>query len=427
MRAVSLIVPAQLAKFAIGLAVQIVIARLLLPEGRGVYAISVATSTIILVLTHFGNEFGIRYLLISKRITSSQAFHYLVLTAVMSMIVSFGLIAAASLLEIWGSDSVTWQRISLACLFSISQLVTTQINVFLTLRGQYQEASILAVAEETLKLIATSIFLFSVPTVEIALFAAILANMFIASFSIVRYRFLPRDYEAIQIRDIRFIYKYGFESFWLNMSGLMTAHMGTLILSGLMSNSQIGLYNLAFGLVSRLQVLPDAMNRVLVPASMASLDQERRFNMIQISMTGLLAFSLIIAPLLGLLHEPIVILLFGREYAEAGTVAFILFLGFMFKLICKPLEAHFNEIVGVPKVIAAIQIFSIAAMALLTYIGAVTYGLNGAAVGSSVSIAMSSAALLVAYKLSMHRPISSLVAPRLLFDRIAKFLSRQAG
>lgn len=423
-RAVYYIVQAQLTKLVIGLVVQIIIARMLLPEGRGIYAICVAASTLLLVLTHFGNEYGIRYLLVRKRITSAQAFHYLVLTAATSMILSLCIIASIELLGILAYGKVTWQHLMLACLLSISQLLTTQINVFMTVRGQYLEASILAVSEETLKLIVAVALLFVMPTVEIALVSAILGNIFITSYTIVRHGFLARDFKAIRLWDIVFIYKYGLQSFWLNLSGISTAHMGTLILSSVMSYGQIGIYNLAFGLISRFQVFPDAIGRILVPASMASNDEEKRFKMIQLSMTAFLALSLFIALIFGLLYEQVITLFFGREYAEAGMVAFILFLGFMFKVICKPLEIHFNEISGTPKVVAGIQIFSIIAMAFLTYIGALTFGLNGAAVGSSVALVLGATVILFVYKFSTQRPISSLIAPRLIYEKFALFMKK---
>lgn len=423
-RAVYYIVQAQLTKIVIGLVAQIIIARMLLPEGRGVYAICFATSTLLLVLTHFGNEYGIRYLLVSKRITSAQAFRYLVLTAATSMILTLCFISAMEFLGILANGKVTYQHLLLACLLSISQLVTTQINVFMTVRGQYLEASILAVFEETLKLISVVALIFVMPTVESALVAAIFANIFIISYTIVRYGFLARDFAVIRLSDIKFIYKYGLQSFWLNLSGISTSHMGTLILSSVMSYGQIGIYNLAFGLITRFQVFPDAIARVLVPASMASTDEEERFNMIQLSMTSFLALSVMFALIFGLFYEQVIAFFFGREYAEAGIVAFILFLGFMFKVICKPLEIHFNEIIGTPKVVAGIQFFSIISMALLTYLGAVTFGLNGAAVGSSVALVLGAVIFLFVYKSSTKRPISSLIAPRLIFERFALLLKR---
>ena len=288
----------------------------------------------------------------------------------------------------------------------------------MTLRGQFFAASVLAIVEEILKLVLAAIFLYKNPTVECALLAVILGNLAIILYSVLRYKFYVKDFVEFRIRDCRFIYSYGLRSFWLNLSNLSNAHMGTLVLSGLMTNSQLGIYNLAFGLIARLQVLPDALNRVLVPASIANTDKDRRFRMIQISVTGLLAFSLLVVPVLGMFNKPIMTFLFGIEYREAGPIALFLFIGFAFKLIGKPLEAHFNEIVGNPTIIAGIHVFSITMMALLTYFGAVQFGLAGAAIGSSTAMILGAVALLIAYTRSTGYQFASLVSARALIVRL---------
>lgn len=421
-RALSIALPAQLLKMVISLALQIVVARLLLPDGRGIYATCMATSTVLLVLTYFGNEFGIRYLLVRKRITSAQAFRYLLLTAAFSLAFALGLCALAKVLDLRTTSEITLVQLMLACLLSFSQLVSTQLNVFMTIRREYFQASILTILEEIVKLVAVVIMMFNSPTVEVALSSAILGNLIITTFSVIRYKFYIRDFVAIRVRDIRFIYRYGMRSFPLNLSNISNAHMGTLVLSGIMSNNQIGIYNIAFSLIARLQVLPDTLNRVLVPASMASRDEAGRFGMVQISVTGLLAFSLLAVPALALLNEPIIIILFGRDYAAAGPIASFLAIGFSFKIIAKPLEAHFNEIAGNPKVIAVIQVFGSAMMALLTYLGAIWIGLTGASIGSSIALFLGATALFLAYSRSTKRAVSSIVNPKALALRL-----RQCG
>jgi O-antigen/teichoic acid export membrane protein len=419
-RAATLVIPAQLIKMIISLILQIVVARLLLPEGRGVYATCMATSVVLLVLTYFGNEFGIRYLLVRKRITSAQAFRYLLLTAACSLAFALGLAILAKAFDLGTVRGITLIQIMLACFLSFSQLVSTQLNVFMTIRGEYLQASSLAIAEEIFKLFAIITLMIRTPTVEMALTAAIIGNLIITIFSIFRYKFYIRDFAAIRSRDIRFIYRYGIRSFTLNLSNISNAHMGTLVLAGIMSNSQIGIYNIAFGLITRLQVLPDALNRVLVPASMASRDEAWRFGMVQVSVTALLAFSLLVVPILALFNKPIIVLMFGHEYAAAGPVALILAIGFSLKIIAKPIEAHFNEIAGNPTIIATIQVFGSVMMASLTYLGAILFGLSGASIGSSIALVLSAIALFLAYSRSTQRAASSIVSPKALALRLRK-------
>ena len=419
-RALSILVPAQTLKLVFSLVLQILIARLLLPEGRGIYAICISTSAVLLVATYLGNEFGIRYLLVSSRITTPQALRYLLLTVAFSLSISLVLIWTATFFDFWLTERVTRAQLALACILAFSQLVTTQINVFMTIKERYREAAVLGIVEEVIKLILMAVLLFTFPSVEVALLSVIIGNIIIALYSIVRFRFYVRDFEAIDIEKITFIYSYGLRSLWLNLSNLSSGHMGTLILSGLVSNERVGFFNLAYGLIARVQVLPDTLNRILVPTSAANNDHGARLRMVRISVTGLLVFSILVALVLGFLNGPIIYLLFGSEYIEAGPIAFILFVGFSFKVISKPLEAYFNEIVGNPRIIAITQVFSITMMALLTYVGAVQFGLVGAAIGSSAATFLGSIALSVAYARSTRQHYSALIDFRSLIERLGQ-------
>jgi O-antigen/teichoic acid export membrane protein len=124
--------------------------------------------------------------------------------------------------------------------------------------------------------------------------------------------------------------------------------------------------------------------------------------------------------------KQIMTFLFGIEYREAGPIAFFLFIGFAFKLIGKPLEAHFNEIVGNPTIIAGIHIISITMMALLTYFGAVQFGLAGAAIGSSAAMLLGALALLMAYTRSTGYHFANLLSLRALLVTLSQIrLGRQ--
>jgi len=123
---------------------------------------------------------------------------------------------------------------------------------------------------------------------------------------------------------------------------------------------------------------------------------------------------------MGLLGTPVIIFLFGIEYIDVGPISVVLFAGFAFKIVGKPLEAHFNEIAGQPKVVAGIQIFSMVAMATLTFLGAFQFGLMGAAVGSALSMALSTIALFLAYAKATSRPVLGPISFAALFDQIQK-------
>ena len=415
----SFVVLSILVKLAISLALQVFISRELLPEGRGIYAVCIASSTFLLVVTFFGNEFGIRHLLVQKKITPSQAVLYLCVVSFFSFIAALLIAFGLYVFHFWIFERITLLQSLLALILVFSQLISTQINVFLTIQRKYMAASLVGIGEEFAKLLVLLILFMQIPSVETALVATSIGSILTSVFCVVRFRFLVKDFSGVHLKEVRYILIYGLQSVWLNLSNLSNAQLGTLILSGLMSNERVGLYNLAFGLVARVQVLPDALNRVLVPASIGS-DDETRAKMVRLSATALLLFCFAIVPLLGLWNEQIMSYAFGVEYAEAGPVAFVLFLGFMFKVICKPIEAYFNEITGNPMIIAVSQIFSVAAMTVATFLGATTGGLIGASAGSAIALVLSAAILLVVYARFTNQKLHKLLDFGALHERVRR-------
>jgi len=417
-KALTIIVSGQILKLVLSLVLQILIARYLLPEGRGVYGICIASASILLIATFLGNEYGIRYLLAWKKITSLQAFWYLLVTAAISLVASIVLIWLTAIFDFRIAENVTYLQLSLAILLAFSQLITTQLNVFMTINGKYLEASAFAVGEEVIKLALVSLMLAYNATVELALVSIIFGNIITSILAIIHNRYYLCDLGGIRLQDIAFIYRYGFRSFWLNLANVSNTHLGTLILSGLMPADRVGIYNIAFGLISRVQVIPDSLNRILVPESIGSNDGKSKLKMIRVSVSGLLVLSIIVLAAFGMLYEPIIILMFGAGYADVGPIALYLLIGFLFKVIGKPIEAHFNEIAGKPIIIAMIQVFGVMVMAVFTYLGAGYFGLPGAAIGSAIAIAISAMVLLVVYAKSTRQTLSELFDFRSLSNAV---------
>ena len=79
----------QISIIFIGLLSQIIMARLLLPEGRGIYALCIVYSSSLILITNFGNEFGIRFLFLKNKINISDSFIYLIITTATSFCISF--------------------------------------------------------------------------------------------------------------------------------------------------------------------------------------------------------------------------------------------------------------------------------------------------------------------------------------------------
>jgi O-antigen/teichoic acid export membrane protein len=374
----TILLSSQVVVMILGLLAQVIVARFLLPDGRGIYAICIMFASMMSVITYMGNEYGIRYLLLKNNINIQQAFRYLLLTVSIALSFSIVIFYLVKNLNIEFLQRGTEQQFILALLLGFTQVICVQTNVFLTIAGKFRDASKISVGLEFLKLLFVIIALLLISSVEAALIAAILSNILIIFVYIYKYELLIRAQPSMNIADMLFIYRYGFKSWFLTLSNFSNIHIGTLVLSFYVSTEKLGIYSIAFALVSRVQVIPDAINRVMVPrlASEGDAVRERYF----VLSTFMILFFLCLGILcfLILFSDDLVYVLFGSNYLEAVPLIKFLFVGFAFKILSKPFEAYFNEILGEPSVIAKIHLLTLVLLIFLMNLLIPEYELMGA-------------------------------------------------
>lgn len=378
----SILLSSQVFIMIIGLVTQIIMARLLLPEGRGVYALCVVYSSFILLFTNFGNEFGIRFLFLKNRTGISEAFAYIVFTAFVSIVISYGVLHVGYSYASFDSISkISYQQFSVAILFCATNFISKQINVLLTISKQFRNAAALSLVEEFLKLILLFVALSYYTMVEVAFLAVTLGNVIAILFYIFKFKLLNKRPTSFCFSDLRFVYNYGLKNFFFSFSNLANGHLGTLILSLFLSNDKIGIYSVAYGLVSRFQFIPDTLNRLFVPISNDARGKD--IDILKLFSSFLFLVFFFVVLLILLLGNKIILIMFGVEYLEAGLLIKIFSIGFLFKVMSKPLEAYYNEIKGRPGVISIINGFSLLSFAVCMSFMSKYYGLVGASIATS--------------------------------------------
>lgn len=371
----------QLLSMLINLGTQIVLARELFPEGRGAYALCIIYSSIFILFTNFGNEFGIRFLFLKNKINISESFLFLIITLLIALFFSLIILLMMSLFQVDVFSKTSHYQVALALFFSASSMVCRQTNVLLSLNKNFKNSALISIFDELLKFLFLFILLNKFRSIEVAFITMMLANAFTIMVYFFRFRLFQINFKNINFHNLKFIYNYGLASLFTSLSNLANAHVGTLILSIYLSNYKIGVYSVAFGLASRLQVLPDTLNRLFVPISKDEDDIIEK-NLKNFS-SFLLYFMIIVLFIILLFSENIIILLFGIGYIEASLVLKILSIGYLFKVLSKPLEAWYNEIKGNPIVVSKINALGIIVLSILMLIGSKYYGLIGAALATA--------------------------------------------
>lgn len=357
-----------------------------MPEGRGVYAICIMFGTFVSVITYLGNEYGIRFLLVNGLINLHEAFIYLLFTSLVALIIAGLLIIFISELDVHVLNSVNQTKLFLSAMLFCTQVIFVQTNVFMTITKRFSSAAKVAVLCELLKVLFSCISLYYFSTVEVVLLSCMFGNLIVIAWLVKKYELSPKSMENFSISNIKYIYTYGVKSFLFTFSNFATSHCGTFIVGTYMTSDKVGIYSLAYALVSKAQVIPDAINRYLVPKIVEEKVSSSKLKKVSFTILGLLIFCLISNLFVMFYAEKIILVFFGDDYLDSAILIKILFVGFSFKIISKPIEAYFSEVVGLPLRVSFVNILCLLIMILLMNTTIKDYGLTGVTFASVVSL-----------------------------------------
>lgn len=384
----SFLLSSQLVVMGLSLLAQIIMARFLMPTGRGIYAVCIVFSLFSLLFTNFGNEYGVRFLFLKKRISISSSFFYLVFTTILSLIFSFIILKCFNSILIGNfSKEITSTQFICALIYTSTNFISRQTNVLLTISKEFKSAAFISIFEEFLKISILYSILVKFRTVESAFLSLAIGNIIIIMYYFFKLKLYDYKLSEFNFNYLKYIYSYGLRNFIFGFSSLANGHLGTLILSFYLTNEMIGIYSVAYGLISRLQFIPDTLNRLFVPI----FDNEMKLpqNAMKIFSISLLLFFLIIITIVIVFGDWIVVFLFGQDYYYSGTLIKIFVVGFLFKILCKPIEAFYNEIIGKPGLMSIINGFSLLILAGLMIFMSNYFGIKGAAIATSLSMFIS--------------------------------------
>jgi O-antigen/teichoic acid export membrane protein len=160
------------------------------------------------------------------------------------------------------------------------------------------------------------------------------------------------------------------------------------------SETEVGIFAVALGLLIRITVIPDASISVVLPRSAS--DREGRPRLVAASMriVGTLCVAILIA--VGLTARPIVVFLFSSRFTRAIPVIWLLLPGFVACCATKLIVPYLN---GTNR--PGVQSWATAASLLVDCVGlSILYpvlGLAGAGIAMSISYITGSVILVVAF------------------------------
>jgi O-antigen/teichoic acid export membrane protein len=385
---------ASLIVYAARFATSVIVARTIGVEGKGVYTLVLMVGSLLVLFLSFGLHSSFTYFTASKRYDSSDL-------AVFSLIASLLLSLVGGALFFWlytnllannllAGISPAYILLVLALLpFSLLSLFFSSIVLGKQQLIAYNAINVCRVVSNLVFQVISFLMGGGVTGAILAWFASNLVA-FIVSVWLVRADIFHRPHFSPQI--LRPATTYGIKSYLANLFTFFNYRLDAFLVNFYRGAADVGLYSTGVGVAELIWYIPNAISSTLFPKS-STLTRETSARLTaQASRQSLLvAVGLSLA---GVLLGPVLIPLFyGADFAPSVEPFLLLLPGILGITITKIISANLAG-VGKPQYTTYTAATTVVVTILLDVLLIPGYGINGAAVASTVAY-LASAVLIV--------------------------------
>jgi O-antigen/teichoic acid export membrane protein len=377
-----------------GVLVSIVLARMLGPEGFGIYAAIFAIVNIILSFADLGIRQAVTYTMGQKLYDDQSVISSMLLILILSS--CMGIVITLVVFTTGPTINYGWGVI-IPAIVSIPLLLTTAYTRGVSLaKGQIGQFNKADLSQRVIFLVALVIFLVALKWGTIgataayflgALAAAIYSIWILSRAAKLRLRYIPPI--PRQLISLGFIYALAL--FILNLN----YRVDIVLLERLTNTSQVGLYAAGVRLAELVWQLPAALGVVLFSRSAQSINEDdavaRTTRVLRITLPFIVGGSLVLFVI-----APWVLSIFGEAFVDATDATRYLLPGVAAAVIFKVL---YSDLAGRGRPLYAVWVFGAVALLniLLNLLLIPTLGINGAAIASSISYIMGAITFAVLY------------------------------
>ena len=249
---------------AFGLLIQSLLAHVLLPEGRGIYAVSIALSGVLAVLCTPGSNTGAQYLVMAKRLTVSSGTTAAVMIGMVGS--GLGILLALPLMSRELPFLLDGETRRIALILIPVNIFTTTADLLLTGLRRFTLLGVLSVARSA----AHALILFLLMRVQGtgvdgAIVALAAANLLMIA---ATFRYLVRHHQfALRMPsrvEFRAVLGYGVRYHAARVGAVVGRNAGVLLLGLIASPADAGLFAAANALMARFGTIATAVGSALL-------------------------------------------------------------------------------------------------------------------------------------------------------------------
>ncbi|MDQ0890884.1 O-antigen/teichoic acid export membrane protein [Paenibacillus sp. V4I9] len=388
----------------INMATGVVCARFLGPGGRGDQFVMILWPGFLAAMLTFGLPSALLYHM--KKYPEKEGEFYV--TALLQSLV-LGLIALAigmTFIPIW-LDTYSSQVVRFAqwsMLLSPLALITLMNQSALQARGEFQLYDRLRSVPQMVTLL---LLLILVLTNQMTAFASSLAYMLpvfpLTIWLMIRFLRIYGNQTMEFILSFRKLFHYGLSSYGIDVMGTLSMYMDQVIIVGLLSPSDLGLYVVSLSLARMIGILQSSLVTVLFPKA-AGLAKEDAIQL-TLRVFRISSFVTVIAALAVMLIAPyLLILLYGKQY-EGGLAVFRLLLAEVVLAGGILVLAQAFMALGRPVMVSLLQVIGQGLTIPLLFVLVPKFGLIGAGYAMLISSVIRLIFILSNYPITLKVPL----------------------
>ena len=413
----------------IGIATSVIVARILGPEGQGIYALAILVPSMIVTFTNLGLARATVYHM-GKGTYPRSDLVGTVLTS--SFIISLGSIIIGLVVVFFFSNSILPTVPQVLLLLSLA-LIPFQLLFFQSLSGillglqEIKKYNALVIIH-SISLLALVAFFLMILDAGIA--GAITANLLsllltviVATPWILKSSNGKLRYFQLDKRIVGSLFSFGYKAYLGTVAASLHLRIDTFMLNYFLNPLMVGFYVISVAVVEKLWMLSQAVSTVLYPKVVAMKDEEEKKRFTPLVSRNTLLITILGALLLFGLSKWLIPFLYSEAYLPAVEPLQVLLVGIVAISMERILA---NDIVarGKPMINAYIASASLVANIILNIILIPEFGIMGAAWATSITYSLMAIVKLFVYcKLSGNSPINVIMLKRSdinLYFRAAK-------
>lgn len=398
--------------FGMDILILIFLSRILGPEGKGIYTITLLIPSLMLTFGNFGIATSNVYFIGTKKhkiedVVSNSFFSSIIIGFLM-IVIFFCLLNLAFFSNFLKSAEINAGYLWLIVLVIPVSLLSSMFQNIIRGKEEMKEYNKISILQTGAQFLAVLLFLIFLKK---GIFGAVLAYVIsiIASFAL-------SFYYISRISKLRFSFNkkvffesmvYGFKVYLANMLSILNYRVDMLMMAIFLNPAAIGIYSISVGMAEKLFIIPGALSAVLFPR-VSSL-KESEANIFTPKAVRHMLFLLIISCIgLAVLIKPIILILFGAAFLPAIFPFLILLPGIIAFGIGGTLASDLSGR-GKPQYAIYSSITCLAINIILNIFFIPKWGASGAALASTISYWADTLVIVWAFSKISKRPVKDFV------------------